>query len=637
MPRPAIGVALALFASTASGHGGRDRGCRVEAPLMGCGLGPPPASNGVVDPVAPTPTRALTCAYGAGALPPDPAIGHTSWASWWGFAQDDLLARRRMPLVFCCGDWTLVDRVLRRPTRAQITTRIAPLLREAIDDASEPSVAAAACLALAKIGEDPRESAALFTRLLASESQALEEVAALSLGVLASPDALPTLVALFDDTAEGRALVRRKEVPWRVRTFAAYALGLLGARLADAAVAATAQGHLLAFLRGEGAKRASQRDLRIAAVIALGLVPDPDRRAVATLRAYFDELRRREELIASHVPLAIAALLRDAPAQERAEHAERIVGQLSPYGPREDHVRPALAQALGVLTRLDDPHAGDVVRVLIASVERDSGRVGAHARLTALGRIAGTGAPGNDVECFLLERAVRFGGRFEGGVGAALALGVASFERRRFGGPAGETVRRALAAKMRETKDPERAAAFAIALGLASFDEGCGDLLAWIDWLRRDDFRGSFAVALGLAGSKDAAPRLRTLLRSSMGMPAVLRDSATALALLEDDTLAPMLVEALGRPEGAAPETRCALVSALGCTRDGRAVDVLCGVLRERGEFAMTRSRAAAALGALGDKEDMPWNARVAELANLLAMPPSLHDHVTGTGLLDLW
>src|SRR6185436_3647825 len=75
---------------------------------------------------------------------------------------------------------------------------------------------------------------AVFERFLADRNQEIAETAALALGILASPKSIEDLAALLLDDDAGRALVGRSSVHYRTRAFAAYGLGLIGARNPDA-------------------------------------------------------------------------------------------------------------------------------------------------------------------------------------------------------------------------------------------------------------------------------------------------------------------------------------------------------------------------------------------------------------------
>src|SRR5262249_28598431 len=91
----------------------------------------------------------------------------------------------------------------------------------------------------------------------------VQSSAALSLGVLGARQAVPLLMALSANDADGRALVGGGAVPPQVRSFAILGLGLCDDAAATGFLADLAR-HL----------PAADRDLRVAAVTALGQLPE---------------------------------------------------------------------------------------------------------------------------------------------------------------------------------------------------------------------------------------------------------------------------------------------------------------------------------------------------------------------------
>src|SRR5262249_18638500 len=155
---------------------------------------------------------------------------------------------------------------------------------------------------LAKIGEEPELSARAMEKLVSHPSRPVAETAVISLGILGSPEGLDALLALYGDEPEGRRIAGdAREVPWRTRAMAAYALGLLGGRTKNPHFRRRVQSALLDFLAGEGAKRSPQRDVRVATILALGMIPDAEQRAALGLRQFFAKQKDREALICAHV------------------------------------------------------------------------------------------------------------------------------------------------------------------------------------------------------------------------------------------------------------------------------------------------------------------------------------------------
>ena len=105
-------------------------------------------------------------------------------------------------------------------------------------------------------------------------------------------------------------------------------------------------------------------------MISLGLIPDSDRKVVQVLEKYFEENRKREEIICAHVPNAIARILKDAPVDERKTYCDKLVVELAEKAKSsEANIRRSMAQALGMLTRAEDPQAKKVFEVLQEKIE----------------------------------------------------------------------------------------------------------------------------------------------------------------------------------------------------------------------------------------------------------------------------
>lgn len=666
-----LGAVPTLFCGVGYAHGG---------PYAGPGDLLPPGGNGPVPtgpaPPGPTTPGSPNGPRGTGPAPigpntpsggpPAPAGGPTpqtpsllsgpnleSWTYWWGFNRNRFLQLKAHihkiggPITRDTAEDVLTPfgdvRDTLAPSKAQIVTEIVPALRSALETETNRDVVTAALMALAKIGEEPEDSIAAFLRFLKSSDQEIAETAALSLGILAAPESAAPLLELYRDSEAGRALCGRPEVPWRTRAFAAYGLGLAAARAADADAAAAIQAALLDHLSATSGKRSPTRDVRLATVVALGVIPDPSRRAAAALERYLDENRATEETICAHVPTAIAKILRDGTQTERERFALRCAAELAaPQGKKQANLRPSFAMALGLVSRADDAFAPKAIAALRERIEKDPSRnwVLAYFGLIALGEIAGTGAPGGEIERFLLERAEAKGGRVLTRGWAALALGVAGFEQDRRGARgAVDPIGEALAERFAELRDPEQVGAFAIALGLRRHAPAAAEMLRTFSGRVNDDAcRGYVALGLGLLEESGAVETLSAAAKVSARRPDLLRETATALGLLGDKRVVKLLTDVLAAKEHATLAVQAAVASALGAVGDRTSVDPLVKLLRdEKKELtAGSRAFAAVALGMVADKETLPWNFKLSRDLNYLANSETLMDPVGMTGVLNL-
>lgn len=658
-----------VTAGLALGHGGTYTGPGDTVPPGGGGTSPGtpgpqfpatpqpgnPTGPGGARPGLPTgPGGTIPGAGGPGGVtgPMQSGPDLDAWQFWWELNKPRFLqikshiASSGGVITQGSGDDLLSGVQVRdsmRPSKSQLVSEVVPELLRAARTETNRDIRSACVVALAKIGECEDQVVPLFKGLLADPDQELAETAALSLGILGSPSAIPTLRDLYFDEPAGRALViNKKEVPYRTRTFAAYGLGLIGAASGEADVAREIQTCFLKFLDGPGQSRRTPRDLRVATVLSLGVVPDPDGVAVGSLWRFVENHLEKEKLVSSHIPTSIARLVRKSPPAIRQKTVEDLLALAKRTEERRaPDVRASVMQALGMITVLSDPFAKTVVAELQTRVTSETAKapVVSHFSIMALGEISGTGAPGNELDRFLMERASQMGGRVASRAWAALALGVSGFyqaasKARVEGHPAIPV----LSDMLQNIKNPEQQAAYAVGLGLLGAKEAAQPILACLDRVKTDSVRGYFATALGLMDYREATPRLQELVRTSTRRPEVMRECAMALGLLSDKSVVPTLTDLLKNPENQTLAVQAAIAMALGFVGDRRSVAPLVAALRDEGKqlAAVSRAFSAVALGIVGDKEDLPWNAKFGENVNYLAAVETLTDAANAAGILNL-
>lgn len=665
----------ALFAGGALAHGGGHApplpppytgpGDTVPQPghpgTPGPGGPTTPRPGGPAGPTTPAPTGGPTTPSpgagpvtpGGGAMPIPKAPGgpmtggmagpsFESWRYWWAFNRDRYLRLKAhvnaAEAPFTASDATEASTSM-RPTKLQIARDVVPVLREALAGETHRDFVSACVISLAKIADDPAKTARAIEGYLSHASQPIAETAAVALGILGSAEAMDALTALYKDDKEGRRLCGNvREVHWRTRSYAAFGLGLLGAHTKNPHHRKGIQEQLLTFLDSEGASRSPHKDLRVATVIALGMIPDPEQRGVMGLRRMFAAQKDRESFICAHVAPAVARLMSGASLPDRTAYVEELLKALDDRTGRNDRfLRASYPLALGLLTRHDDPHAPRVVKALIDCTEKDRARnpEASYFGLIALGQIAGTGDPGSEAEKSLLARATASGGRVATRGWAALALGVAGFaQSERTSKPAKDDIGEALVDAMRATRDPEQLAAFAIALGLRGTTSGAPELLRQLDEVKVEDFRGYFALGLGLMGAREARDPILKHVKSSVRKPAFFQQAAIGLALLGDKRVVGTLSEILRDPGSQSFAVQSAVADALGYVGDYRAVDPLVSAVKDKTGTLTSSSRAfaAVALGVIGDKSELPWNATISANFNYLAAVESLMDLIWEIG-----
>ncbi len=621
-------LAVTLLAATAVGHGGTYRGPGGQVPPSGRtpqdptppptqnpgtsgGPGPAPTTPGTT----PTPTPGITGGRPLGDPRSAPApngtgratgvtpalrkrtstLGYERWEFWWAHNQDRFLRikeklRALDETVTLSADWVLgthdrsQSRFADRPTPRAIESRLIPALIERLDD-SFFDVRAAAVIALGKTGQ-----ASVYPHLvemLDDTHRQVSESAALAIGILGQDVGSDVLRELVLDTSAGKKLVRRPAgVPKRTRAFAAIGLGLIG----NPASVPT--------LRTAIAERSAAQDVRVCSILALGLLGT-------------DAAEAADDLI---------ALARD---------------------PRSDDL--VRAHATTTLGRLGNPSVLPVLRRFL----RDSSLQVRRSAILALGELA---EPTDETSVRYLINEVRKGSDPQSRVWACIALA-------EIGGP--------LAEKLLKDTAVNRSGFLQSygALGLAILARDAGDpalaskyLVEGLAKTRQASTRGAFCIALGILGDRDAAPHLRPLLRHAdpglrghaaiaLGMmnatdtiasirdlvdveardPELQRASATALGLMGDRQVIPVLSKVLRRAR--AEYVKSSAATALGTIGDHTAIDLLVEVAGDKsGTADLARAHATVALGLVGEQRDLPVLSRVSANLNYRALLESLQE-----------
>jgi HEAT repeat protein len=156
-------------------------------------------------------------------------------------------------------------------------------------------------------------------------------------------------------------------------------------------------------------------------------------------------------------------------------------------------------------------------------------------------------------------------------------------------------------------------------------------------WLETGDYelRTQCAIALGMMRYTPAIPQLMDTVANATRQPGLLRDAATALAMLRHQPVVGLLVLHLEQSRDLL--VRASVARALAFVGDVTAVDPLLALLSGRRVSESTRAFAAIALGVICDREPFPWNAKLAQDLGWFETPPTLHDPVRQKGVIDLF
>ncbi|MCA8976209.1 MAG: hypothetical protein KDC98_15920 [Planctomycetes bacterium] len=152
--------------------------------------------------------------------------------------------------------------------------------------------------------------------------------------------------------------------------------------------------------------------------------------------------------------------------------------------------------------------------------------------------------------------------------------------------------------------------------------------------LSRIELAGYLCVGLGLLRDASSAPTLREVMRLSIRRPYLLRQSALALAHLDDRQATVDLHQMLDDDDNSNMARLSAIAMGIGLVGDRRSIQPLLGALANEQVTQLSRAFAAAALGGITDKETARWNAKVAEGFNYRAAVEAMNDGTSG--ILDI-
>ena len=630
-------LGIGVLASSLLAHGGQYRGPGdPTVPPPGGRVPGGPSTGGPANPSVGAPTT------GSG-----PAITEeVSWQAWWEFNKDEFL---QLGTLAQNGPTTGSDDFYLGPRRTEVAfdamqptlldlrERIVPALVQLMGRERNRDIQSACAMALGKIGLDATgiDITQVLCGLVARDDQEVRETAVLAIGVAARPQALPVLLSLLRDDAQGRKLAARNEVGDRTRAYAAYGLGFLARRSEDSAVKGEVHDALLAIVRD---KTIQHRDLRSAAVCGLGLlIAEPERSAhkrlawqtVEELLAWYQlDLGRGDETIQAQVPVAIGRLLGRGTSPVHEHCKEQFVVEFSATNRRSNAILQSAALALGMLCQPAEVHAKDAAfsHGLRQHYERGVDKLSRYYALMALGRIGGEAN-----KQWLLQAYTR-GHKATERPWIVLAMGLIAQAAARTGDP-DEALARMLMDEMPHAPKQVPQAAYAVAIGMT------GDRAAVAFLLRhmrenelQEQLSGYTCVGLALLGDPVAAPLLAEVMERSQRRPFLLLQAAVGLGRIGDKVATQRLLDMMARSESVV--VLAAIATAIGQIGDKRAIDPLIAVTKNDEVTKLARAFAAAALGGVGDRSVLPWNAPLSRDSNYGAPVDTLMNG--STGVLDI-
>ncbi len=616
-------------------------------------LGPGPLSPPSARP-APG-RRPARLAFPPGALP---AFSLLDWRFWWELNKDPYLDLHgkidgAIPEKPCGLGPSRARRPTLEPSKKRLELMVVPLLERVLRENRDREITSSCLVALARIGGG-KKLADLFRRYLPAGDRVVSETAVLCLGIAGLEEALPDLLGIFRDRPGGRKLLGTDgAVGFRRRAFAGYALGLLAWSSKNSETKARIFQAAKEILEKS---RKENRDVCVSAIQALRLLhpdlsrPGQARTAFEAVRFLLDFLKKGKgsPLVRAHVPAALSKLLgrervkpgRISPAGRiylssgaewdlmRREAIDFLVNILEKSRPH-----PFLAQSCVLaLGEMGSPRDGDLLRLLEGISERRTLRdlqAGFFAYIS-LGHLGGAGSDEavNYLAGRLLEKKRKMDQPW-----IALGLGVSQAERLLRKKRRSEKAIQALETAFQKTRNPVWRGAPAVALGLARDLDAGIPLRKVMNETEDDSLRGYCALALGMMSYKDALEDLRNLLEEHGDVPFLLRETGMALGLLGFKSETSLFLEKWRK--GARSEALLSgMAMAMGFLRDRRVLRPLLDLLLDKKLPPLSRAFAAVALGMVGDKEDLPWNSRIAFGLNYRANVETL----TGDagGILDI-
>ncbi|MBO45985.1 MAG: hypothetical protein CMJ96_03725 [Planctomycetes bacterium] len=652
-----------LIGSDAFAHGGTYRGPGDTVPPAGGGAAAPvaPAAPGApAAPAAPgapatpnspsTPTTPAVVTAPVTKKASTPTTGGssgpdlTTWEFWWEFNKEPYLNLKakiqsgnvstgESELMIGLGSVS-TDNNTFAPSPQQIRGIVIPALKRSLANDTNRDILSSDLVAIAKIGRDP-EIPSLLEPFLAHGNQEIAETAALAYGILQHADALPQLRDLALDTANGRKLVDSESgVALRTRTFAAYGMGLVAHTSEDAIVRNQVANTLWELLSTD---TSALKDIRVAAVIGLGLSLVDNPAMVQNLSAYLAE-PNNDELVRAHCPNAIAKLVH---AQGDSAAASNAVDQcltLLKTKSTKTRIRQSCVQSLGLLAANAPSSSQKILDELMRVADKGKDRQEKNFTTIALAELAAsTPGPIRDKVVEYLNRSVRKGST-PYRPWAAMALGVLAFKLNEQGELLSDVPGRTVHTAFKKEKSPSPKAGYGIALGLMRFEEAKGDIRSAMEKSRVADFRGYAAVSLGLMSATENKEYISEMVRESRRLGNLLQQAAIALGLMKDHSVVETLLDLMAPEDGSSPglPVLSASATALGFIGDHRSVDPLVQILGNEDMLPIGRAFSAVALGLVGDKEMLPWNSKIGKDLNYRASVSTLVDTSSGTGILDI-
>jgi len=617
-----------LLASSLSAHGGQYRG-----PPIGLVPGALPSSltGGRLGPV-PKPTTGAR----------DIVAFSRTWQTWWEFNKEPYLKSRIKgitPPITGSDDFYLGQRramqltdVL-QATKKDRQERIVPALVKMLEKDRSRDIQSASVIALGKVGLDGAgiQLEKVISERIARDDQEVRESAVLALGIIGRRETVPILADLLIDGRAARKLAEREEVRNRTRAYAAYGLGLLARRVGDPSLSQQIYDLLWKTLQDKNIK---DRDLRTAIVNGLGVMRSDTSRssdkrlawqAVEGLLDWFgQDLGATDESVQAHAAVAIGRLLGRGETSLHRRCKEVFAKTLNAKKRRGNPILQSSAIALGMLTMPAEANGNEAA---FSESLRDNWQKGVDQTARQLS-VMSLGRIGGKANKEWLVKAYARGNKSSERPWLALSLGLLTEPDAARGKP-DEFVGDMLLGDLLLASSDDSRSALAIAVGLNGHVEAAPKMLRMLREYEGDSrTAGYLCVGLGLLRDEGAAQMMTEVMLRSSRRPFLLQQAAVGLGCLGDRHANDHLLQMIQETESVA--VLAAIASSISRIGDRRAIDTLVKLSEDRSISKLARAFVAAALGGVGDKDDLPWNTPLSVDTNYATGMDTLTNGATG-------
>lgn len=626
----------------------------------GSGSEPGPATSPPAGPMTP----------GLGPIGDAPRIGRTdpaAWQSWWRFNRDAYLDLKR--ILAGMEARTVADGGASDAPKGERSTPVgepmirrdvAPALQKVLETGGNYELLRSTVIALARIESTWGEGESMTSRVaarhfLSQPASETAEAAVVALGIRGDRDSVGLLTDLLLDTPKGRELRKTEKVDYRLRSIAAYSLGLIGAQHEDSELRIKIA---MAFIDNLEANANAPFDTQLASLIAMGMVPMPAceepsgaqsskpveehfcrGRQIAMLLDYMADQRRHTRLRAqAAIPLARLTMLSNDEHQKIV--TESLLSALDPKEKAAPEIKQACVLALGVLGDGDDDALDqEIVDELAKEVSRGD-RLSRPFALVALAKAAGDRGDGANsgkslakVQALLLRQMTI--GKNGVDAWASIALGVLGRTLAENKQVVSEEVAQGLRQNLASAKTSDEVAAASLALGLLRDGAAAETMVAKLQKLTDPTQRACVALALGLTANPSAREPMLAKLGAAKSDSDEFRHLAIGARLLGERSTVSKVADAARA--AADPLTKAGLLSTLGVMGDAGGVAPLVAVIADKSQTDEVRAAAVAALGELCDGHARPWSASISQDLHYDLLSSTLVSYSgDGSGLLEM-